>query len=97
MSINRDRYGVRSTDLRDKKLEENRDEYIAEINKKFKEGIMSKEFIITQEELDMLEAIRLNLYNLFAECGNVNDIIKISKVSEPLWKIINKKRDEVHS
>jgi len=58
---------------------------------------MSKKYIITQEELDTLEAIRLNLYNLFAECGNVSDIIKVGQVSEPLYKIINKRRDEIIS
>jgi len=56
---------------------------------------MSKEYIITQEELDTLEAIRLNLYSMFAACGNVHDIIKVGSVSEPLWKIINKRREEV--
>jgi len=58
---------------------------------------MSKQYIINQEELDTLEAIRLNLYNLFAECGNVSDIIKVGQVSEPLYKIINKRRDEIIS
>lgn len=57
---------------------------------------MSKKLIITQSELDTLEAIRLRLYTMFAECGNVSDIIKVGTVSEPLWKIINKKREEVH-
>lgn len=58
---------------------------------------MSKEFIITQEELDTLEAIRLKLYDMFAECGNISDIIKIGEVSEPLWRIIHKKREEIMS
>ena len=57
---------------------------------------MSKHYIITQDELDMLEAVRLSLYNLFAECGNVSEIMKVGQVSEPLWKIINKKREEIH-
>jgi len=57
---------------------------------------MNKEYVITQEELNTLEAIRLTLYTLFADCGNVSDIIKVSQVSEPLWKIINKKREEIH-
>jgi len=52
-------------------------------------------YIITQEELDTLEAIRLELYHLFVEDDNVNDIIKVGQISEPLWKIINKKREEV--
>jgi len=55
-----------------------------------------KKFSITQEELDTLEAIRLKLYDMFADCGNVSDIIKVGAVSEPLWKIINKKREEVY-
>ena len=58
---------------------------------------MSKEFVITQEELDTLEAIRLKLYDIFAECGNVSDIMKVGEVSQPLWRIIHKKREEIHS
>jgi len=54
-----------------------------------------KRFIITQEELDTLEAIRLKLYDMFAACGNVSDIIKVGAVSEPLWKIINTNRKEL--
>jgi len=58
---------------------------------------MSTEYVITQEELDTLEAIRLSLYNVFADSGNINDIIKITNVSAPLWKIINKRREKIHA
>ena len=56
---------------------------------------MSKQFVITQEELDTLEALRLKLYVMFAECSDVSDIMKVGEVSQPLWRIINKKREEV--
>ena len=58
-------------------------------------GVLMDKFIITQEELDILEATRLNLYKLFADSGNVSDIIKVGSISEPLWKIINKKREQI--
>jgi len=57
---------------------------------------MSKQFIITQEELDRLEAIRLELYHLFVEDDSITDVMKVGQISEPLWKIINKKREEIH-
>lgn len=57
---------------------------------------MSKQFIITQAELDMLEAIRLDIYKNYIKDDSVEDIIRAGCVTQPLWKIINKKREEVH-
>jgi len=54
-----------------------------------------KQYIITQEELDTLEAIRLELYKMFVIDDNVNDIIRVSNVTSPLWCIINKKREPI--
>ena len=58
---------------------------------------MNKEFVITQEELDMLEAIRQDIYLQYVTDDNIADIIKAGSITEPLWKIINKKRDEIIS
>jgi len=54
-----------------------------------------KKYVITQEELDTLEAIRLELYKLFVIDDSINDIIRVSNVTSPLWCIINKKREEL--
>jgi len=56
-----------------------------------------KNYVITQEELDTLEAIRLELYKLFVIDDNVNDIIRVSNVTSPLWCIINKKRESTEN
>ena len=58
---------------------------------------MSKEFVITQEELDMLEAIRQEIYLQYVTDDCVADIIKAGSITQPLWKIINKKREEIIS
>lgn len=56
---------------------------------------MSKEYIITQEELDTLEAIRLSLYTHFVTDDSIDDIINVTNVSGPLWTVINKNREPI--
>ena len=56
---------------------------------------MGKRFIITQEELDLIEAVRLNILNMYVKDDNINDIITASTITEPLWKLANIKREEI--
>ena len=58
---------------------------------------MSKKYIITQEELDLLERARLELVEMCDGNSPLHDqlLFVTELIRSKLWKIVNRKRDEV--
>lgn len=61
---------------------------------------MSDYVIVPKSELVKLEEARIALYDLLANCNSIVDHntfflqIRLQRITEPMWRIANKKWDE---